>query len=129
MIFIHFMNLNSLDLNLLVARVGARMELTPRAVALRAPLSQTLEQVRGLFVPDAFDAARSERQFRLMVPDLAVELLMPPLMAQMAELAPHVRIYVVPWRGSAVFTPEFARTIDLVISIAAAFNGFHRTLL
>ena len=64
----------------LLVRTGARMELTPRAQALRAPLAQALDQVRGLFVPDDFDAARSERQFRLMMPDLAVELLMPPLM-------------------------------------------------
>jgi DNA-binding transcriptional LysR family regulator len=164
------MNLNSLDLNLLVAldallreanvsraamriglsqpaashalqrlrdllrdpllvRSGARMELTPRALSLRAPLAQTLEQVRGLFVPDAFDAARSERQFRLMMPDLAVELLMPPLMAKITQVAPNVRIDVVPWRGPAIFTAEFARTIDLVVSIGDAFRGFHRQLL
>ena len=106
MICIHFMNLKSLDLNLLVAldallleasvsraamrvglsqpaashalqrlrdifgdpllvRVGARMELTPRAQALRGPLAQALDQVRGLFIPDDFDAASSERQFHL----------------------------------------------------------------
>src|SRR5437899_9149505 len=103
MIYIHLMNLNSLDLNLLVAldallkeanvsraamrsglsqpaarhalqrlrdligdpllvRTGARMELTPRAQALRAPLAQTLDQVRSLFIADEFDAARRERQ-------------------------------------------------------------------
>jgi DNA-binding transcriptional LysR family regulator len=164
------MNLNSLDLNLLVAldallreanvsraamriglsqpaashalqrlrdligdpllvRNGARMELTPRALALRAPLAQTLDQVRSLFVPDAFDAALSERQFRLMMPDLAVELLMPPLMAKITTAAPNVRIDVVPWRGPAIFTAEFARTIDMVISIGDSFKGFHRQLL
>lgn len=164
------MNLNSLDLNLLVAldallkeasvsraamriglsqpaashalqrlrdligdpllvRTGARMELTPRAQALRGPLAQVLDQVRGLFVPDDFDAARSERQFRLMMPDLAVELLMPPLMEKITQAAPNVRIDVVPWRGPAIFTAEFARTIDLVISIGDAFRGFHRQLL
>jgi DNA-binding transcriptional LysR family regulator len=164
------MNLNSLDLNLLVAldallreasvsraamriglsqpaashalqrlrdligdpllvRSGARMELTPRAQALRGPLAQTLDQVRGLFIPDDFDAGRSERQFRLMMPDLAVELLMPPLMEKITQLAPNVRIDVVPWRGPAIFTAEFARTIDLVISIGDAFRGFHRQRL
>jgi DNA-binding transcriptional LysR family regulator len=92
-------------------------------------LAQALEQVRGLFVPDAFDAARSERQFRLMMPDLAVELLMPPLMEKITRVAPNVRIDVVPWRGPAIFTAEFARTIDLVISIGDAFKGFHRQLL
>ena len=147
------MNLNSLDLNLLVAldallreanvgraamriglsqpaashalqrlrdligdpllvRIGARMELTPRAQALRAPLAQALDQVRALFIPDDFDAERSERQFRLMMPDLAVELLMPPLMEKITKAAPNVRIDVVPWRGPAIFTAEFARTID-----------------
>src|SRR6476646_1849722 len=127
MIYIHLMNLNSLDLNLLTAldallmeasvsraamriglsqpaashalqrlrdligdpllvRNGARMELTPRALALRSPLAQALEQVRGLFVPDAFDAVSSERQFRVMMPDLCVELLMPPLMEKVTKL-------------------------------------------
>jgi DNA-binding transcriptional LysR family regulator len=170
MIYIRFMNLSALDLNLLVAldallkeanvsraamriglsqpaashalqrlrevfgdpllvRNGARMELTARAQGLRGPLAQALDQVRGLFVPDDFEAASSERQFRLMMPDLAVELLMPPLMEKITQAAPNVRIDVVPWRGPAIFTAEFARTIDLVISIGNAFGGFHRQRL
>src|SRR2546429_1569954 len=169
-VYIHCMNLNSLDLNLLVAldallreanvsraamriglsqpaashalqrlrdligdpllvRNGPRMELTPRAQALRAPLAQTLDQVRSLFIADEFDAARSERQFRLMMPDLAVELLMPPLMEKITKVAPNVRIDVVPWRGPAIFTAEFARTIGMVVSIGNAFTGFHRQRL
>jgi DNA-binding transcriptional LysR family regulator len=44
----------------LLVRVGARMELTPRAQALRRP--QALDQVRGLFIPDDFDATSSERR-------------------------------------------------------------------
>ncbi|XUM19683.1 LysR family transcriptional regulator [Bradyrhizobium oligotrophicum S58] len=113
----------------LLVRTGARMELTPRALALQAPLAQALDQVRGLFTPDVFDAISSERQFRLMMPDLAVELLMPSLMAKVTRAAPNVRIDVVPWRGPAIFHAEFARTIDLVISIGNAFKGFHRQLL
>jgi DNA-binding transcriptional LysR family regulator len=113
----------------LLVRTGTRMELTPRALALRAPLAQALDQVRGLFTPEAFEAAASERQFRLMMPDLAVELLMPPLMAKVTRAAPNIRIDVVPWRGPAIFHAEFARTIDMVISIGNAFKGFHRQLL
>src|SRR5258708_21357904 len=113
----------------LLVRVGARMELTPRAQTLRGPLAQVLDQVRGLLIPDDFDAASSERQFRLMMPDLAVELLVPPLMEKIAALAPNVRLDIVPWRGSAIITTQFARTIDLVISIGNAFKGFHRQLL
>src|SRR5712675_860507 len=113
----------------LLVRVGARMELTPRAQALRGPLAQALDQVRGLFIPDDFDALRSERRFRLMMPDLAVELLVPPLMEKITALAPNVQLDIVPWRGPAIFTAEFARTIDLVISIGDAFRGFHRQRL
>jgi DNA-binding transcriptional LysR family regulator len=113
----------------LLVRTGARMELTPRAQGLRGPLGQTLDQVRGLFMPDEFDAGRSERHFRLMMPDLAVELLMPPLMEKVTKQAPRVTIDVVPWRGPAIFSAEFARTIDLVISIGDAFKGFHRQRL
>ncbi|MBR0696804.1 LysR family transcriptional regulator [Bradyrhizobium lablabi] len=113
----------------LLVRNGARMELTPRAQALRGPLAHALDQVRALFVPDEFDATRSERHFRLMMPDLAVELLMPSLMEKVTRAAPNVTIDVVPWRGPAIFTPEFARTIDLVISIGNAFKGFHRQRL
>jgi DNA-binding transcriptional LysR family regulator len=113
----------------LLVRTGSRLELTPRAQALRGPLAQVLDQVRGLLIPDDFDAASSERQFRLMMPDLAVELLMPPLMEKITKAAPNVRIDVVPWRGPSVFTAEFARIIDLVISIGNAFSGFHRQRL
>src|SRR5258705_13106945 len=105
------------------------MELTPRAQALGWPLAQALDQVRGLFIPDDFDAASSERRFRLMMPDLAVELLVPPLMEKITAQAPNVRLDIVPWRGPAIFTAEFARTIDLVISIGDAFRGFHRQRL
>ena len=50
-------------------------------------------------------------------------------MQKIARLAPNVRLDVVPWRGPAIFNAEFARTIDLVISIGDAFKGFHRQLL
>ncbi len=54
---------------------------------------------------------------------------MPPLMEKITKAAPNVRIDVVPWRGPAIFTAEFARTIDMVISIGNAFTGFHRQRL
>src|SRR5260370_19127655 len=113
----------------LLVRVGARMELTPRAQGLRGPLAQALDQVRGLFMSDDFEAGSSERHFRLMMPDLAVELLVPPLMEKITRLAPNVGLATVPGRGPAIFNAEFARHIDLVISIGDAFKGFHRQLL
>ena len=114
----------------LLVRIGPRMELTPRAQALRGPLAQALDQVRGLFVSEGFDPATSTRGFRLMMPDLAVDLLMPAVLQAVAASAPGVRLDVIPWRGPAVMTQDFARTVDLVVAwTGEAYPGFHRQSL
>ena len=114
----------------LLVRVGARMELTPRAQSLRAPLAQTLDQVRELLTTQNFDPARSQRRFRLMMPDIIAELFLPLLATRVGERAPGVRLDVVPWRGPATITSEFGRSLDLIIScLGDAYPGFHRLLL
>ncbi|KAB2911143.1 MAG: LysR family transcriptional regulator [Hyphomicrobiaceae bacterium] len=114
----------------LLVRVGARMELTPRAQALRAPLAQALDQVRGLFVAERFDPAASQRRFVLMAPDLVVDLLVPPLVERIGARAPAVRLAVTPWRGPSGMTPEFIQSIDVIIAcLGDAFPGFHRQRL
>lgn len=114
----------------LLVRVGARMELTPRAQALRAPLTQALDQLRGLFVAESFDPATSARRFALMMPDHVVDLVMPPLVERVGAQAPRVRLDAAPWRGPASMTAELARAIDLVIACTGeAFAGFHRQRL
>jgi len=114
----------------LLVRVGVRMEPTPRAQALRAPLAAALDQVRGLFTTEAFDPATTARRFQMMMPDLLVDLILAPLAARVGVEAPGVRIDVAPWRGPDVMTPEFARGIDVVVAcLPDAFAGFHRQLL
>ena len=54
-----------------------------------------------------------------MMPDIAVELLLPPLMKKLGEQAPGVRLEVVPWRAPATISNEFARSLDLIISASA----------
>jgi len=114
----------------LLVRVGARMELTSRAEALRAPLAEALEQVRSLFATDGFDPATSTRRFALAIPDLVVDLLMPPLVERVAASAPHVRLDVMPWQAPSATADAFMRSIDLVLSCKAdAYPGFHRQKL
>ena len=59
-----------------------------------------------------------------MMPDLAVELLMPPLMEKVTKQAPGARSK---WCCGEVgdLHGRFVRTIDLIISIGDAFRGFH----
>ncbi len=114
----------------LLVRVGARMELTPRAQGMRGPLAQTLDQVRGLFQVEAFDPASSRRRFALMMPDIVVDLIVPALANAAGETAPGIRLDIVPWQAPAYFTPDLARSVDLIMScIGDAYRGFHRQLL
>ncbi|SDR11472.1 transcriptional regulator, LysR family [Rhizobiales bacterium GAS191] len=114
----------------LLVRVGARMQLTPRAQSLRVPLTQALEQLRGLFVAEGFEPATSTRRFALMAPDLVVDVVVPPLLERIGALAPRIRLDVTPWRGPAIVTDEEMRSVDIVIACTPdAFAGFHRQRL
>lgn len=114
----------------LLVRVGQRMQLTPRAQALRGPLAHLLDQTRSLFIPTRFEPATSRRRFVLMMPDLVVDLLIPPLVERVGRTAPGVRIDVTPWRGPVTLTEEFAQSLDLIIACTGdAYPGFHRQRL
>jgi DNA-binding transcriptional LysR family regulator len=114
----------------LLVRVGARMEFTPRAEELRAPLATALDQVRGLFRAEAFDPATSDRHFVLMMPDLVVDLLMPALAEKVGSLAPRVSLQVVPWTCPGQAASELLQPVDLILAcIGDACRGFHRQVL
>jgi len=114
----------------ILVRNGLRMELTPRAESLREPLKAALDQMQSLFAGEPFNPAQSARHFRLLFPDLVVELLLPQVMNKIAKQAPRVAIEVMPWRGPDGMTVEFTRSLDLICSFAAdAYKGFHRLTL
>jgi len=111
----------------LLVRAGGKMQLTPRAEALRAPLAGALEQVRGLFSGERFDPSTSTRRFTCMMPDHVVDLVIPELLERIASEASHVRLDVSPWRG---LSADSARAVDIVIACTPGdAPGFHRTLL
>src|SRR5882724_11972886 len=114
----------------LLVRVGARMQLTPRAQGLRTPLAQALDHVRGLFVAETFDPRTSSRHFTLMMSDHVVDLVVPLLLERLVAQAPNIKINVTPWLGSTAMTADLARSIDLVIACTgAAFPGFQQQRL
>jgi DNA-binding transcriptional LysR family regulator len=106
------------------------MELTPRALALREPVTQALASARRLLEPADFDPATSTRRFVLMMPDLVGSLVAPPLIERVALEAPHVCVEIAPWRGSMLMTEEFLRSVDAITTNrCGAFPGFHRQTL
>jgi DNA-binding transcriptional LysR family regulator len=114
----------------ILVRNGLRMELTPRAESLREPLKAALDQLQSLFAGETFNPAQSARHFRLLFPDLVVELLLPQIMEKIMKQAPRVSLEVMPWRGPDGMTAEFTRSLDLICSFMPdAFKGFHRLTL
>lgn len=66
----------------LLVQVGRRMELTPRAEALREAVRDVLVRVdTTIATPPAFDATKAEREFNLLVSDYTLQVFMPHVLA------------------------------------------------
>lgn len=79
----------------LFVRVALKMEPTPKALELQAPIKVILERMRALrseHVP--FDPLASDRVFNFCVVDAGVIKLLPLLVNKLMQEAPHVRLRV-----------------------------------
>ena len=77
----------------LFVRVSLRMEPTPKALQLQAPIAAILDSMRTLrseHVP--FDPKVSNRTFNFCVVDAGVIKLLPPLLKLLSAEAPRVRV-------------------------------------
>ncbi|HEX2561790.1 LysR family transcriptional regulator [Phenylobacterium sp.] len=101
----------------LLVRVGLRMELTPRAEALKAPLAELLASAAELLAPQAFDPATAQRTFRGIIPDVVATYLLPQLLDLFGREAPGCRLHLRPWLSSMPADAD----VDFVITTAAGF--------
>jgi DNA-binding transcriptional LysR family regulator len=77
----------------LFVRSGAEMKPTSRALELTAPVRQVMDTVRAdILQCSRFDPSTSDRRFALLTSELGEMLFLPPLLVQLAEIAPRVRI-------------------------------------
>jgi DNA-binding transcriptional LysR family regulator len=114
----------------LLVRSGMRMQATPRAESLRAPLAEALERMREVLRAREFEPSTSTRDFTIMVPDHLIPVLLAPLVSRVAEVAPSVRLDVLPWRAAVQWKGASAGSIDVFIGCeTAGTEGFRRRLL
>jgi DNA-binding transcriptional LysR family regulator len=114
----------------LLVRIGPRMELTPRAVALKESLPDALERVRSLLATESFDPATSVRRFLVVMHDHLADLIVPDVVRRMHRDAPGVRLDVLPWQSPFSMKPEQLRSIDFCISCSLDdLPGFDRSPL
>jgi len=79
----------------LFVRVALRMEPTPKALQLQAPVRAILDQMRSLRSEHvSFDPRISHRTFTFCVVDAGLIKLLPPLVDRLMTDAPNVRLHV-----------------------------------
>lgn len=79
----------------LLVRGPGGFVLTPRAEAIRQPLREAIALVEGCLADEAaFDPARAAGVFRLSTPDRLSLAVVPPLLARLQRLAPHMSLQV-----------------------------------
>ena len=100
----------------LLVRGGGGQMLSPRADALRQPLAALLADLRALLVDPPFNPATEQRTMRIAMTDAQAELLLAPLVRQVAAAAPGV---VIEWLPVAPGLPErmAAGEIDLTLAL------------
>jgi len=77
----------------LLVRTGPRMELTPRALALRDPVRAALDAIRAAFADlDAFDPATVKARIRISTTDHVLLVLLPELEQRLLEQAPGIAL-------------------------------------
>lgn len=80
----------------LFVRVGSRMQPTPRAQALAAPIGAILAGLRELqYGAPGFDPLTSDRKFSLYMIDGAIVYLLPALLGYLERAAPRVHVQAV----------------------------------
>ncbi len=81
---------------LLVRGAGGRLVPTERALALAPVVTRLLDELAAAWPGGGFDPATARRTFHVGAGDLAELVLLPPLAARVARLAPGVELFVRP---------------------------------
>lgn len=110
----------------LFLRRSAGVEPTPRALALVDPVRRGLGALGDALAPPMFDPRTAERRFVIATSDYVELVLLPPLLARIAQEAPGVRLEVVPWGLHEVPDLLARGGADLMIGYYSKLPSAHR---
>lgn len=115
----------------LFVRVSLRMEPTPKALELQAPIAAILDSMRTLrseHVP--FDPRTSNRTFNFCVVDAGVIKLLPPLLDLLGKEAPRVRVRAIQLDTDALESRLESGSVDFAMgSFPGLGKGIRRQQL
>lgn len=114
----------------LFRRQGGRLVPSPRAEQLAPRLSESLASLETILRPErSFDPARELRRVRLAMADEMEPMLLPPLLARLAEAAPEAVLSSVRIERSELKTDLAAGRLDLAVDIAQPVQGLRHAPL
>lgn len=100
----------------LFERSARGMAPTPKARNLADPIRQALNMLeRGLRDDDAFDFARSDREFVIAVQDYGEAVILPGFIQWLSGVAPRIRIRIRPESGDPLKAALRDGTVDLAV--------------
>ncbi|MCH8537394.1 MAG: LysR family transcriptional regulator [Alkalimonas sp.] len=86
----------------ILVRTANGWELTPRALALSAPVTKLLDDARAIVAPSEFHPATASGRFTVATADHLALLLMPKLVTKLASLAPGIDLIMPTQAGDNV---------------------------
>lgn len=115
----------------LFVRSSGGMVPTAAALAMVEPLEQALKSVRQtLHGATPFEAATSDRRFRLLMTDVGQLTYLPPLLEHLSAHAPHIGIEVLHLPMDAYQAAFTKGEADMAIGyLPTPYGGFHRRKL
>ena len=115
----------------LLERRSGGMRPTPRAEALRPALRTILGSVRMLVNGPEVELATVRQTVRLLMADALAAMLLPDLLAHLADSAPGVRLVLLPWHGGTRAVDRLAAgDVELVVSVLPPLGtAFHKVAL
>jgi len=116
----------------LLVRTGHEMVPTPRALALREPLSEALASIRRTLEPSApFDPGSARRSFVLCALDTTQVVILPRLLPEIGRLAPGIDVETRPLdSGPETFAALAEGRFDIAVGrFESVPSGFRRAEL
>jgi DNA-binding transcriptional LysR family regulator len=113
----------------LLVKSGKHLALTAKSERLYMPLTQLLEQVNGLLLPETFDPLTAKGGIRIATNDYGTHALLPRLIPLLNEAAPGIRVTALDLRSNLLDELE-ENKVDLIIGgvTAPAQNIYQRVV-
>lgn len=103
---------------------------TLRAEQLAMPVKQLLADVEGMLQPQAFDPLTANMIVKLASTDYALRAIVVPFLSALRQLAPNIRVSVLPIDNQGIQLQLDRGDIDLaLVTVEAVASGLHAKLL